>query len=166
MIVKIISVFIVSIHLSTAWAYEAPRNSYISIDGAYVCLSNGSETNTSFYQEDMEFSVYYASNGGISCEKMRTLETLVGATALSIDGSALAVACTGIGLPYAVKLQAAGLGLHVLEFIIGNVPCDNGAEEKQIQQQINESVCEALRTNGIKCDPNLINNNSSSRSMI
>jgi hypothetical protein len=166
MLLKIVSILVISLQFSLAWASESPRNSYISIDGAYVCLSSGASAYPTSYQDDLGFSMYYASTGGVSCERMHSLETLVGATALSIDGAALAVACTGIGLPYAVKLQAVGLGLHVLEFIIGNVPCDNGAEEEQIQRQINESVCEALRSNGINCDPNMINNSSSSSPII
>lgn len=163
---KFFLAILITLNISTVFAADIPSNSYILNDGSYACLTaNQGEIYSSVYQDygHEEVAMYYtASSIGISCKRMENIEMLVGATALSIDGLAVIMACTGIGLPYAVKLQTAGFGLHVLEFIVGNLPCDNLTEDEQIQEKVNDTVCKVLRANDIKCDPNQLGNHSSS----
>ena len=65
----------------------------------------------------------------------------------------VALACTGLGASFALGVEVAALGVHVLEFSISNLDCRDTEKEEEIEALVEDRICSVLKQNGIKCEP-------------
>jgi len=86
-----------------------------------------------------------------TCQDRRFVEKLLGGVAVSLDVSAVALACTAIGSPAALGVEIAAVGIHILQFTIGFLDCQDTQSESQVRALIEQKVCLELANQGIAC---------------
>jgi hypothetical protein len=145
-----------------SYAQGMTKKDAITIDGGgFFCLNdliepNGQNSLSQEYYIESDGQFYYATyanNSSLTCKKKRELEILAGGAAISLHMISVALACTGLGASFALGVEVAALGVHVLEFSISNLDCRDTEEEEEIEALVEDRICSVLTKNGIKCDP-------------
>jgi hypothetical protein len=89
----------------------------------------------------------------MTCKERDDLLTILEVTSLTITKYAIISACTGLGVTVNAALSVTLLGTQFAQFIVSHLTCDARDDEKKVNAQIKQTVCEALLAQGIACNP-------------
>lgn len=125
---------------------------------ADACIT-GIKENIS-YQSFGAFDDYLVDGAAIykaaySCQDVDIVSNGLKATALVAQVGAMASACAIGGVPVAVVLQGAVIGLGAIDLYVSNLDCVDEEQEAKIKEQVDDAVCSALNAQGIECLPPL-----------
>jgi|GEM_PF-4720276 len=89
------------------------------------------------------------------CKDVNIVSTGLKATALIVQAGAMSTACSIGGIPIAVVLQGAAIGIGAADLYVSNLNCVDDEEKTELKKQVNEAVCSTLSAQGIECDQDL-----------
>jgi len=84
----------------------------------------------------------------MSCKTRSAVKAGLTAGSIALEMIGLGCAASGVGVPVAVTVGGVGVGLHIISFMVENVPCED-------KEQV-EKLCGLMKANGYKCDPDSV----------
>lgn len=114
----------------------------------FVCFTSKPKSVVEYMHPDNTPEIYLAK---LSCETIERVSTGLQATSIALSVGGLYAACTGVGVAATVVLEGGAIAIQAVDLIVGNLPCNNSAREKEIKQMAELVVCEELGRQGIKC---------------
>lgn len=132
------SLILIAMLFSSSFAVAAP----------YVCFTSPLQS-AQFDLRNDEFPVQLAS--WPSCQTMHYVGVGLNATSIAMAGAGIYMACTGVGVPASVVVEGAAVGVQVVSLIVGELPCEDSANEKKIEEAAKRVVCQELEKIGIAC---------------
>jgi hypothetical protein len=105
------------------------------LDGAYSDKFDGAQ-------------LYQAA---LSCQDLKAWKMGLKAATYTFNLTALAFACTEVGVPVSVGMFGVGSAIYTAELVIDSIPCEDSAKEDS-EALVRDEVCKALAEQGIACD--------------
>ncbi len=88
----------------------------------------------------------------IRCQKLKLVQDGLNILTIATEAGSLYAACTGVGTPVAVYLGIAGITLQTVRLAVSQLPCEETADVRLIDQLVKENVCLELEKNGLVCE--------------
>lgn len=129
---------------------------------AKVCVTGMKAGGSSSSSNAMEFDQFAAFGYGeeavlhqasLTCQDLQATKLGLRAMLYTFTLARLGLACGPAGIPVAVGMFSAGAVLYTAELVVNSIPCEDKSKE-EIEATMKREICQALRDQGIQCDPN------------
>ena len=119
----------------------------------FVCIKG--EVPAAYMGQAEEYTIELAAweppRWNPSCKALQKASTQLNITSVVFAGIGLGMACTGVGIPATLYLEGAALTTQALSIVVGNLPCDDSADQARIEAAARKIVCTEFAKQGMHC---------------